>query len=549
LKRIFVAMCAWLGLAATGAHAAAMSPDPTGIWYDPASPGWGLSITQQGETTFAVLFVYDENHKPAWYVASNVADTGMHLDPIGSEIFSGDLFRTTGSSLTNASFDPSSVTTTKVGYLTLAKGPAAGTLMVSYSLTGNSIFATVQPQIWADATPRLVGGYAGGIFFRSTAACAAPDYRERFGFGIEPGPAPRQVQLSWGTGTDTGCWLEGSFTQTDQTGTLSGPFICGPIGSTFPGLAMTLSEIVIGPHGFSAAAMLALPSCTLTGNAGGALLPATPATAGSMQPDPTGIWYDLNAPGYGLSLTQQGNDIFAALFTYGTDSKAQWLVASNVVDLGTSVFVPADGVGDLNGVMAHEFGGTLYRTTGATAGAANDSTPFSVANAGSLKVRYGAGGPYGSVLVLTYTVDGTTATRTLQRQTWSGNSLGGAYAGGLLVAATGSAGCDSVANAGSNFQITISQSQASTQIAWSPVSGTQCSVSGTFAPAGNFSTFSGSGQCTSNATPGSLNPFTITEMSVTPHGFSGSLSYSAAPALLGGTCSYTGTIGGARLPQ
>ena len=32
--------------------------DLTGLWFDPAESGWGLSLARQGGTTFAVLFVW-----------------------------------------------------------------------------------------------------------------------------------------------------------------------------------------------------------------------------------------------------------------------------------------------------------------------------------------------------------------------------------------------------------------------------------------------------------------------------------------------------------
>ena len=70
-----------VSLAIGTVQAAPMTPDPTGMWYDPANPGWGLSVTEQGETLFVALFIYDANHKPAWYVASNVVDSGCTSIP------------------------------------------------------------------------------------------------------------------------------------------------------------------------------------------------------------------------------------------------------------------------------------------------------------------------------------------------------------------------------------------------------------------------------------------------------------------------------------
>lgn len=531
LRNILRILGTVVSLATCTVQAAPMTPDPTGMWYDPANPGWGLSVTEQGETLFVALFVYDANHKPAWYVASNVADSGVHLDPIGSEVFTGALYRTTGPWLGNATFDANAVTVTQVGHLSLARGVDPGTLLATYTLDALSISTSVQPQVWASAAPRLFGGYYGGVFL-SGGNCALPTINGRLPqFGITQGEVPGHVFFSWGTGSDTGCFLDGTFAQTDQTGTLSGPFTCGPIGGPNPTTStLTLSEIAVGGAGFSARATLQTGQCTFTGNAGGALSPNATPLAGSMRPDPTGMWFDPAAPGYGLSLTQQGANIFGVLFAYGTDNKAQWLVAGNVVDTGASVFA-----------------GPLYRTSGPASGATGDTTPFSVANVGTLQFRYGPGtGPVGTFLVVGYTVDGTTVERVLQRQAWSSTSLTGSYTGGLALAASGVSGCDALSNAGTGDQFAITQSQASMQIAWQPDTGTQCSVSGTLQPFGNLATFSGNGQCVSNATPGTIDSFSVTEMSVTAHGFSGRLSYSTHPALAGGTCSYSGTIGGVK---
>ena len=87
-----------LALACSSAARRADDPDPTGMWYDPGQPGWGVSVTQQGETIFVVLFVYDANHNPQWFVASNVVDTGQFVNTLVGEAYAGPLYRTNGAS-------------------------------------------------------------------------------------------------------------------------------------------------------------------------------------------------------------------------------------------------------------------------------------------------------------------------------------------------------------------------------------------------------------------------------------------------------------------
>ena len=58
------------------------------LWYNaPAESqgGWGVNVAQQGDVLFATLFVYGQDAKPHWYVASSVASTAPNA-------FSGALF-------------------------------------------------------------------------------------------------------------------------------------------------------------------------------------------------------------------------------------------------------------------------------------------------------------------------------------------------------------------------------------------------------------------------------------------------------------------------
>jgi hypothetical protein len=538
---------------AAPAHAAPLTPDPTGVWFDPANPGWGVSITQQGGTMFVALFAYDANHKPVWYVASNVVDTGMNLDPTSQEIFSGMLFRTTGPWLGNATFDRNFVTATSVGFLSLIRGIVPGTLQMNYSTSGTTLSKTLQAQVWSSATSRLVNGYGGGVAINTAtgSSCTDPGVwsSPAEGFSIAQDSATGHVFLEWGTGIDTGCQMDATFAQAGQAITVSGPFQCAPIGFTFQtSNTLTLSDVRLGPHGLSAAATLQTPTCTYTGNVGGSVSASTAPVAQSMQPDPTGVWFDPAAPGYGLALTQQGANIFAVIFAYGTDNTPQWLVASNVVDSGTAVFVPSH---DFFGTNAEVFSGPLYRTSGPFTGATADTTPFNATSIGTLQVRYGVGdGPFGSVLVADIAFDGTSVERILQRQSWSAANFAGTYTGALSVIAPTANDCDKTSNAGT-FQwhppaMTVTQSQGNATIAWQPDSGTSCSVSGALASFGNLAYFSGNGQCISNATPATISQFTIPELAITDHGFSGALTYTATASLTNVTCAYSGTIGGVR---
>jgi hypothetical protein len=62
----------------------------SGLWWNPDESGWGVSITQQEDTIFAVIFAYDRNGFSTWYVASNCVITGGTCE--------GEVYEVTGGS-------------------------------------------------------------------------------------------------------------------------------------------------------------------------------------------------------------------------------------------------------------------------------------------------------------------------------------------------------------------------------------------------------------------------------------------------------------------
>ncbi len=107
----------------------------TGLWNVAAESGWGLSLTQGREPTrtpFVTLYVY-QGTTPTWFVMSagvwNDAKTG----------FTGDLFSAVGVDFADATFDPTKVTSTKRGTLTMQfSSTSAGTLTYTVSVAGQT---------------------------------------------------------------------------------------------------------------------------------------------------------------------------------------------------------------------------------------------------------------------------------------------------------------------------------------------------------------------------------------------------------------------------
>lgn len=87
--------------------------DMTDLYNNASEPGWGLSVSHQGDIMFITWYVYDDLGRPAWLVAPNCA-----VNSEGGSC-SGPLYRVTGPPF-GPSFDPARVTTEAVGQLALA---------------------------------------------------------------------------------------------------------------------------------------------------------------------------------------------------------------------------------------------------------------------------------------------------------------------------------------------------------------------------------------------------------------------------------------------
>jgi len=110
--------------------------------------------------------------------------------------------------------------------------------------------------------------------------------------------------------------------------------------------------------------------------------------------DYTDLWWNAAESGWGMAITQQYGNIFLAWYVYDASGNPFWYVASNCVVSGSSC------------------SGKLYRTTGAPFGPTYDQSLVKVFEAGSVIVSF----LDANNAVLSYTVNGVTATKTITRQ-------------------------------------------------------------------------------------------------------------------------------------
>ena len=115
-----------------------------------------------------------------------------------------------------------------------------------------------------------------------------------------------------------------------------------------------------------------------------------------------GLWWRSPAnseSGWGLNLIQQGDVLFATWFTYDTDGRGMWLVAS-----------------DARAVAPNSYVGTLYRTTGpAFSSATWNSSQVNVTPVGSVSISF-SDANNGTFVA---TVNGVSQTKPITRQVYA----------------------------------------------------------------------------------------------------------------------------------
>ena len=197
-------------------------------WAGLAENGWGMSITQHGESLFAALYVYDAAGKPRWYVLP-----AGHWNANFSE-FTGDLYQPTGSPYAN--YDASRfVAGSAVGTATLTfRDGNAATMRYTIGGVGGSKF--IQRQLFANGDPgaNLTDLWWGGV--------------AQNGWGLSLTQQGTQVVGVWYTYDDQGkpTWFimpGGTFTGDQFAGTLYSTVSSPWLGATYDPARFTSAAV------------------------------------------------------------------------------------------------------------------------------------------------------------------------------------------------------------------------------------------------------------------------------------------------------------------
>lgn len=192
--------------------------DFSDLWWNPAESGWGANIAHQREIIFMTMFVYGQDSKPKWYVASSMASRGGET----SHTFDGQLYEASGPFLGTPNFNPASVTMRVVGTATLQFSAIhRGTL--TYSVDGVTVSNSIERQTFR--LNELSGTYRGAQVGTKTNCGASTGTTENSTlFTITH--SVTDISITASLSDANFCTYTGTYSQFGKMGQIDGTFSC-----------------------------------------------------------------------------------------------------------------------------------------------------------------------------------------------------------------------------------------------------------------------------------------------------------------------------------
>src|SRR5690349_7450634 len=238
------------------------------------------------------------------------------------------------------------------------------------------------------------------------------------------------------------------------------------------------------------------------------------------------LWWNSQESGWGMNVIQQDDIQFITLFVYGSNGQPTWYVAPETTFRGV----------DSNGVLA--FSGPMYATTGPYFG----SGTFNPSNVTARQVgtiAFAAAEVSGAAVV--YSVDGVNVTKTVRRQTWAAECLGGVYIGATICTYTGW-GAARNGNIETPITLTIGHDGGPTITMREQGSNYTCNYTGAYSQEGRMGRIVGNGTCSD----GTSQSFSASEVQSGIQAIS--FRFGAAFTTIA-NCSFVGRMGGIRRIQ
>jgi YVTN family beta-propeller protein len=208
-----------------GAGAASTPPPVTpafnvqGLWWrapQGSESGWGVNLTQQGDTLFATWFTYDAQGNGLWLVMSSGTRTGANT-------YGGTLYQTTGPGFNEVPFNASKVATAPVGSATFAFDDSSnGTF--SYTVNGIAGSKPITRQVYAAPMPICTAGGASSAAPNYQALWWASPAGSESGWGLNVTHQGDILFVTWFTYAPDGkgMWLVGSNLSRTGNGSYAG---------------------------------------------------------------------------------------------------------------------------------------------------------------------------------------------------------------------------------------------------------------------------------------------------------------------------------------
>ncbi len=251
LGRLGLVLCAFLFLGGAIDSAVAKTTDQSDLWWIPTESGWGIQFVQEEDTLFATMFIYGPDGKPTWYVAT--------LQYTNTLYWTGTLYATTGPWFGTVPFDPTTVTVTEVGTMSLS-APLINKSTLTYTVNGVQVVKTIQRQTLV--TLNLNGQYSGTLSQTGTGlVCNASVSNPATPVSVTMTQSGQAMTVTTQTGTDT-CTFPGTFTQGGHFGRVAGAYTCasGDSGN------FSIFEMAVSWYDFRARTFLTSNSgCTIKG--------------------------------------------------------------------------------------------------------------------------------------------------------------------------------------------------------------------------------------------------------------------------------------------
>jgi hypothetical protein len=247
---------------APSAAAITKTTDNTDLWWIHTESGWGIQLVQNHNTIFATLFVYGPDNQPTWYTAT--------LPYQGSGVWSGGLYKTTGPWFGAGVFDPSTVTASAVGTMSVTPGSIA-TATLAYTVNGVSVTKAIERQLLA--LENFSGSYAAvyGQQAGTGTGCNAADAFDALPASVQITQSSSAMTLVIVANGDT-CSFAGSYSQTGHFGRAFGSYTCTSGASgTFD-----FFEMVRTHADFRARTSITKSGCTIKGRMIGLEQPLPP---------------------------------------------------------------------------------------------------------------------------------------------------------------------------------------------------------------------------------------------------------------------------------